>query len=248
MECLNSSFDTGKKSRTNLAESNQGIDGQGYAAGWLFFFLICGPIALSFLGLPNYAWGFLGMVHEMGHFIAMLSDIVLPGNNWFLVVLAGSLFEWFVPFASFLLFYADERFFIVGCVFLAFTGSALIDSGGYMASAQHPTGYGFINNKPVTTGNHDWFLIFSMLGVLEYSNDFSSGFFAMGHAVEYLGFYAALLGLFGLRQKHPNSTVFIYASVVSLVHASAVSQYGVAMILLFFSVLAFLFKEIVERL
>ena len=227
-ECIGekilSSEETHPLSRPNREYEDLGVS--------LVFFLVIGfPIGASFLGWPNFFLGFLGMVHEMGHFVTMIFTAFLPGRNVLLVILAGSFFEVFVPFASFALVYPNKRLFVVACLFLAAFGTALADVGRYMGTAQNPSGYAFISGQPMTYQNHDWSITFSMLGLMGHASKISGAFYAAGRLMEYLGFYAAVIGLFGLGGVR--AKVFLYAAIASVAHSLLVQQYAVAALSMF---------------
>jgi hypothetical protein len=225
--CLGERFDPVKEKAIGSCED---VNGDGSAlANVLFFFLIGVPIALSFLGWPNFFLGFLAMVHEMGHFIVLLADIVLPGDNWFLIVLAGGAFEFLIPFFSFLLLYPNRKIFVVSCLFLAASGTALIDTGRYMSSAQDPSGYAYISGRPVTYENHDWHLIFAQLDVLDSTEDISDIFSTAGHVLEYLGFYTALAAFFVTDERKRQSRIFLYGVSLSVIHTLLTGEYGITL-------------------
>jgi hypothetical protein len=210
----------------------------------MFFFLIGAPIAFSFFGFPNFFVGFLALVHEMGHFIVMLADaVILPGDNTFLMVLAGGFFECAIPLASFLAVCRDRRLFVVACLFLAATGTALIDNGRYMSSAQNPYGTAYISGRPMTSDIHDWSRIFGQLGILEDAGDISEGFMVFGRLLQYLGFYSALAAFFAYDLKKPRTRVLLYGIGLSFSHAVATQDSPVMLLLVFASALAFVYER-----
>ena len=249
-DCLGGRFGEAKKGKDH--EFIEFLDGEpddqrSSLVNAIFFFIIGLPILLSFFGFPNYLLGFLDMVHEMGHFIVMLMDLVLPGDNWFLVVLAGSGFEFLLPFASFLFTYPDRRIFVVSCLFLSASGTAMIDAANYMASSQNPYGTAFISGKPVTYENHDWHLIFAQLDILDKSTDISHFFATLGYIMEYTGFFTALCALFSACAHKPKDTVFIYGIILSMVLTAFRAEYDLTFILflcgLFLVAFQYLTKE-----
>lgn len=197
----------------------------------IFFILIGLPIGLGLLGLPNFLLGFLAMVHEMGHFIVLLSDIILPGDNRFLVTLAGGFFECFVPFISFFLVYRHTRFFVVACLFLAAWGTAMIDTGRYMESAPNPYGYAFISGRPITYETHDYYIIFNRLGILEYSGEISGIFSSLGYLLEYVGLFTAIVGFFISDKEKSHTKMFLYGIMLSVVYTIILQQYHVTILL-----------------
>lgn len=226
-DCLGERFDPVK---LKLPESCENVNGDGSIwANVLFFFIIGLPIALSFFGFPNFFLGFLAMIHEIGHFVVMLADIFLPGDNWFLIVLAGGAFEFFIPFLSFLFLYPNRKILVVSCLFLAASGTALIDTGRYMSSAQDPSGYAYISGRPVTYENHDWHLIFAQLDILDSSEGLSDIFSTAGHVLEYLGFYTALAAFFVTDGRKRQSGIFLYGITFSVVHTLLAGEYGITL-------------------
>jgi hypothetical protein len=225
-DCLGDKFDPVKEKALESPDTIR-EDGSRFA-NLLFFFIIGLPIALSFFGWPNLFLGFLAMVHEMGHFVVMLADIFLPGDNWFLVVLAGGVFEFFVPFLSFLYVYPYRKIFVVSCLFLAASGIALMDTGRYMASAQDPSGSAFISGRPVTYQNHDWHLIFAQLDILDHSSELSELFSTTGLLLEYVGFYTAIAAFFLAGGRFRQSGIFLYGITLSIVHTILFGEYGLS--------------------
>ena len=226
-DCLGDKFDPVKE-KTLESPDNTREDGIIFA-NVLFFFIIGLPIALSFFGWPNFFLGFLAMVHEMGHFLVMLADIFLPGDNWFLIVVAGGTFEFLIPFLSFLYIYPNRKIFVVSCLFLAASGTALIDTGRYMSSAQDPSGYAYISGRPVTYENHDWHLIFAQLDILDSSEGLSDIFSTAGHVLEYAGFYTALIAFFVTDERKRQSSIFFYGISFSVVHTLIAGEYGITL-------------------
>ena len=236
-ECLGGRFDPVKEIKAyNEADLDYGGirpeegDGSVYA-NVFFFFLIGLPTAASFFGLPNFFLGFLALVHEMGHFVVMLADMFLPGDNWFLVVLAGSLSEILVPLLSFLYLYPHRKVFVVSCLFLSASGLALMDTGRYMSSAGNPSGYAYISGHPVTYQNHDWYLIFAQLDILDLSRELSEVFFAAGGVLMYVGFYTSLAAFYAAGSRRRQSGFFLFGTGLGGVHALLCGEQGLALML-----------------
>lgn len=128
---------------------------------------------------PNYFnvifYGINIGIHEAGHYV------IFRFFGDFMMTLGGSLMECLAPLLAMITFYRRNDFFAISFCFGWF-GVALFDTATYIGDAQE-------RSLPLLFGEHDWYLLLSQMGILQYDD-------AIAMAVRFLGLASIMICIF----------------------------------------------------
>jgi hypothetical protein len=217
-----------------MSPQNEEIEGGYRFLSAVLFLLIALPLAGYALFPDNYYISLLSYpprillvpIHELGHMILIFFTQLfnLPYDYMDMpITMAGSIFEVLVPLVFVFFFVFGSRRYTLACLVLVIAGTALIDSGAYIKSAQNPYGIGFnqyMMTSEVGPENHDWYRVLKHYNALDKADVLGESFMGLGFVLIMMGFFSSVFEInmiLNYQQSSDFMMLMLYGAVPTLI-------------------------------
>ncbi len=250
-----------------MSSQTEEVEGGYRFLSAVLFLLVALPLAGYAIFPDNYYAAYLSYparillvpIHELGHTLLLIFTefFRLPYSYMDIPIrMAGSAFEVFVPFAFVFLFIFGSRRYALACLILVVAGTALIDAGAYVKSAQNPSGSGFnqlMETTAVNPANHDWYRVLSNYNALDKADLLGEIIMGLGFVITLMGFFSSVFEvnlILNYRQSSDFILLLLYGSIPATILSIAYFKIFrvVFAILIFIPIIIHFYTRILPKL